>query len=42
MADETYLDQVLYEGQEAADEVAEKTLLWAKQAMGFHIPSPRK
>ena len=38
MADQAYLDKVLLEGQEAADAVAEQTLKWAKEAMGFHIP----
>jgi tryptophanyl-tRNA synthetase len=37
VADEAYLNQVLSEGQEAADVVAEQTLKWAKEAMGFHI-----
>jgi len=37
MEDEQYLDSVLAEGQEAAEAVAEQTLLWAKEAMGFHI-----
>ena len=37
VADEAYLNQVLAEGQEAADVVAEQTLKWAKEAMGFHI-----
>ena len=34
-----YLDHVLLEGQQAAEEVAEKTLKSVKEAMGFHIPS---
>ena len=37
MKDEAYLNQILAEGQEAADTVAEQTLKWAKEAMGFHI-----
>eukprot|EP00607_Mallomonas_marina_P008764 CAMPEP_0182419048 /NCGR_PEP_ID=MMETSP1167-20130531/3440_1 /TAXON_ID=2988 /ORGANISM="Mallomonas Sp, Strain CCMP3275" /LENGTH=378 /DNA_ID=CAMNT_0024593631 /DNA_START=130 /DNA_END=1266 /DNA_ORIENTATION=+ len=38
MEDRVYLDGVLKEGREAAEEVAEQTLLWTKEAMGFHIP----
>lgn len=38
MADQGYLDDVLKSGQVAANEVAEQTLLWTKEAMGFHIP----
>jgi tryptophanyl-tRNA synthetase len=38
MADEAYLDSVLLDGQRGAEEVADQTLLWAKEAMGFHIP----
>ena len=38
MADEAYLDNVLLDGQRGAEEVADQTLLWAKEAMGFHIP----
>ncbi len=38
MADETYLNQVLSDGQRAAEEVAERTLDTAKAAMGFHLP----
>jgi tryptophanyl-tRNA synthetase len=37
--DETYLDGVLLDGQRAAEEVAERSLLTAKEAMGFHIPA---
>jgi tryptophanyl-tRNA synthetase len=37
VADEVYLNKVLADGQEAADAVAEQTLKWAKEAMGFHI-----
>ena len=37
MKDEAYLNQILAEGQDAADTVAEQTLKWAKEAMGFHI-----
>jgi len=33
--DRTYLFQVLREGAEAAEEVAEQTLSWTKTAMGF-------
>lgn len=35
MDDPAYLYEVLRDGQEAADEVAEQTLSWAKDAMGF-------
>lgn len=35
MEDQTYLKKVLREGAEAADEVAEQTLSWTKNAMGF-------
>lgn len=38
MADEGYLNSVLLEGREAADEVAEQTLKWARDAMGFLDP----
>lgn len=38
MADEAYLHSVLADGQRAADEVAEQTLKWTKEAMGFHLP----
>jgi len=41
MADQAYLDRVLRDGQDAADLVAEQTLLWAKEAMGFHLPAKR-
>lgn len=37
MDDQTYLNKVLSEGQESADVVAEQTLKWAKEAMGFHL-----
>lgn len=37
MEDEAYLDQVLLQGSDAADTVAEQTLIWAKESMGFHI-----
>jgi len=37
IADEVYLNKVLADGQESADLVAEQTLKWAKDAMGFHI-----
>jgi tryptophanyl-tRNA synthetase len=37
--DEAYLNGVLLDGQRAAEEVAERTLLTAKEAMGFHIPA---
>jgi len=39
IADRTYLNSVLRDGQEAAEETAEQTLRWAKEAMGFHLPS---
>jgi tryptophanyl-tRNA synthetase len=39
MADPRYLQQVLKNGAEKADEVAEKTLLRVKEGMGFNIPS---
>jgi len=41
MADQAYLDRVLRDGQEAAEVVAEQTLLWAKDAMGFSLPAKR-
>lgn len=41
MADEAYLNKVLADGQEAADLVAEETMKWAKEAMGFHIAPKR-
>lgn len=34
--------QVLREGQEAADEVADRTLVNAKRAMGFTLPGDKK
>lgn len=37
-----YLTQVLKEGQEAADEVASRTLSNAKRAMGFTLPGDTK
>ena len=37
-----YLTDVLREGQEAADEVASKTLANAKRAMGFTLPGDKK
>ena len=37
-----YLTQVLREGQEAADEVAGRTLASAKRAMGFTLPGDKK
>merc|ERR1719478_19400 len=37
-----YLTQVLREGQEAADEVAGKTLASAKRSMGFTLPGDTK
>jgi tryptophanyl-tRNA synthetase len=39
MADPTYLQDVLKAGQQAAEEVAEKTLSNAKEAMGL-LPRP--
>jgi tryptophanyl-tRNA synthetase len=39
LEDESYLNSVLFEGQKAAEEVADQTLLWTKQAMGFYLPS---
>eukprot|EP01038_Epipyxis_sp_PR26KG_P012696 gene12696-17023_t len=41
IGDESYLNSVLLEGQNEAELVAEQTLLWAKDAMGIHIP-PKK
>jgi hypothetical protein len=41
VSDEAYLQGVLRDGQQAADEVAEKTLKWAKDAMGF-LPPPQR
>ena len=38
MTDPGYLDKVLREGAEAADEVAEHTLLAVTEKMGFLIP----
>lgn len=37
--DEAYLNKVLKEGRDAAQEVAGNTLLWTKDAMGLHIPN---
>ena len=37
MEDQAYLDQVLKEGQLAADEEARKTLGNVKKAMGFYV-----
>ena len=37
-----YLQQVLREGSEAADEVASRTLMGAKRAMGFTLPGDTK
>uniref|UniRef100_A0A6U7JSF2 tryptophan--tRNA ligase n=1 Tax=Haptolina brevifila TaxID=156173 RepID=A0A6U7JSF2_9EUKA len=37
-----YLTQVLKEGQEAADEVASRTLVDVKRAMGFTLPGDKK
>ena len=39
MADEAYLNKVLRDGKESAEEVAEQTLKWTKEAMGFHLPT---
>lgn len=39
MADEKYLNKVLKDGKDSADEVAEQTLKWTKEAMGFHLPT---
>lgn len=41
LADEEYLDSVLLAGQRAAEAVADETLLWAKNAMGMHIPGSK-
>eukprot|EP01036_Dinobryon_divergens_P036257 gene36257-47184_t len=41
VSDEVYLQGVLRDGQQAADEVAEKTLNWAKDAMGILPPLHR-
>ncbi|MEC8392653.1 MAG: tryptophan--tRNA ligase, partial [Actinomycetota bacterium] len=41
MADQGYLDKILLDGQRGAEEVADVTLSWAKEAMGFHIPGGR-
>ena len=38
ISDEEYLEGILKEGQEAAEEVANDTLRKAKESMGFHIP----
>ena len=38
MEDESYLLGVLQDGKEAAEEVADQSLLWAKTAMGLHLP----
>ena len=40
-ADQAYLDSVLLKGQEQAEAVAELSVKWAKDAMGFH-PSSRQ
>lgn len=45
MKEESYLEQILQEGADSANEVASQTLLWTKDAMGFHVPlasRPRK
>ena len=42
MQDEAYLNSVLLEGQLAAEEIADETLLWAKTAMGLLIPPSKK
>lgn len=41
MDDEAYLNSVLLDGQMAAEEVADQTLLWAKDAMGLLQPIKR-
>jgi len=38
ISDEAYLEGILKDGQEAAEEVANDTLNKAKESMGFHIP----
>ncbi len=38
MTDEAYLGEILREGRDAAEEVAEQTLDRAKTAMGFYLP----
>jgi hypothetical protein len=38
VSDKAYLSGVLAEGAEAADSVAERTLVGAKRAMGFALP----
>jgi tryptophanyl-tRNA synthetase len=35
--DEVYLNKILADGSESADLVAEQTLKWAKESMGFHL-----
>ena len=40
MTDEAYLDSVLLEGR-GGRAVAEQTLQWAKDAMGFHTAASR-
>lgn len=42
IADEAYLQDVLREGSEGATAIADQTLLWAKNAMGLHIPGSTK
>ena len=37
MSDQNYLNKVLSDGQESADLIAEQTLKWAKEAMGFYL-----
>ena len=37
-----YLTKVLAEGAEAADEVASRTLVSAKRAIGFTLPGDKK
>jgi tryptophanyl-tRNA synthetase len=38
LREEQYLQSILKDGKEAADEVAELTLNRAKSAMGLHLP----
>ena len=42
ITEQEYLTKVLQDGQEAADEVASRTLASAKRAMGFTLPGDTK
>jgi hypothetical protein len=42
MADPSYLESVLVDGQAAADEIADTTLKQVKTVMGFYLPEKRR